>query len=198
MATLDLVLIIPMVVASSMFLVDCALGSYYKERLSFVAMQAANFAANLPFDQEPVKPTEKVVKDLLQKMNAGCANLKVTVKPITVGEQDALSVELSANMPLLRGGVLPGTIGLQENAVCIIPANKVCAAVAINPYPYSYDQQQSQVPCIYVPVIQPRHNMPVWQFPYDTAINNLHIVQGSDPGIANRVNHYYQGHPSLY
>jgi len=198
-AVADVLIMLPLIIGSSFFVIDSGLASCYKQKLTAVLNQAANYAVNLPAEQSFVKPTESVVKELLKKNNLNATNLSVKVEATTIGDNDAITVSVSAFLPLLQGSFLPIGITLQDQAAAIVPANRVCAAIAINPYPYSYENPQANQ-SVYVPIIQPKHNMPVWQFPNDTAINNLHIVQGASPGgsIGNRNNQYFADRPSLY
>jgi hypothetical protein len=199
MATADLMIVLPLTVAGSFFIIDSGLASCYKQKLTFVLNQAAGYAVNLPPDQSPIQPTEGVVKELMKKSMASVTNLKIKVDATTVGDNDAITVSATAFVPLLQGSFLPIGITMQDQATAIVPANRVCAAIAINPYPFSYENPQAKQ-SVYVPIIQPNHNMPVWQFPDDTAINNLHVVQGAIPmGSSNMHNNqYFLDRPSLY
>lgn len=199
MATADIVIMLPLIIGGSFFVIDSGLASCYKQKLTFVLNQAANYAVNLPPDQSPIKPTESVAKELLKKSMATVTNLKINVQATTIGDNDAVTVSATAFFPLLQGSFLPIGITLQDQATAIVPANRVCAAIAINPHPYSYENPQANQ-SVYVPIIQPKHNMPVWQFPIDTAINNLHVVQGASPSgsLSNHNNQYFIDRPSLY
>ncbi len=199
MATADILIMIPVILGSFYLIVDSALASCHKLKLTSVLNQAANYAVNLPPDQSPIKPTEGVVKELISKNMPTVTNAKIKVEATTVGDNDAITVSATAFCPLLQGSFLPIGITLQDQATAIVPANRVCAAIAINPYPYSYENPQANQ-SVYIPIIEPKHNIPVWQFPTDTAINNLHIVQGASPSgsLSNHTNQYFIDRPSLY
>lgn len=199
MATADILIMIPFIIGGAFFVTDSGLTSCYKQKLTFILNQAADYAVNLPPGTDVTKPTEQLVRDLTKKSGLQNSNLKIKVTTTTVGDNDAISVTATAAFPLLQGSFLPVQISLQDAAVAIIPANRICAAIAINPYPYSYENPEANQ-SVYVPIIQPKHNMPVWQFPFDTAINNLHVVQGEGPsGPRNaRNNDYFAARPSLY
>lgn len=200
MATADILILIPVIVGGSFFVIDAGLASCYKQKLTFVLTQAANYAVNFPPDQSPIKPTEGVVKELMNKSSLTVTNLKVKVEATTIGDNDAITVTATAFFPLLQGSFLPVGIELKDQATAIVPANRTCAAIAINPFPYSYENPKANQ-CVYVPIIEPKHNMPVWQFPNDTAINNLHVVQGDSPNgslNASSNNKYFLDRPSLY
>jgi len=199
MATADILIVLPLTIGCAFFLVDSGLASCYKQKLTSVLNQAADYAVNLPVEVSPIKPTEGVVKELINKNVNAATNVNVKVETTTIGDNDAITVSATAFFPLLQGSCLPIGITLQDQATAIVPANRVCAAIAINPYPYSYENPQANQ-SVYIPVIRPKHNMPVWQFPNETAINNLHVVQGSAPsGPANpRANQFFTDRPSLY
>ena len=199
MATADILIMIPLVIGSFYFIVDSGLASCYKLKLTAVLNQAANYAVNLPPEPNSLKSTESVVKELLNKNLGTVTNVKIKVEATTIGDNDAISVSVTALCPLLQGSCLPIGITLQDQATAIVPANRVCAAIAINPYPYSYENPQANQ-SVYIPIIQPRHNMPVWQFPSDTAINNLHVVQGASPSgpLSYHTNQFFLDRPSLY
>lgn len=199
MATADILILLPIIIGGSFFVIDAGLASCYKQKLTFVLTQAANYAVNLPPQQSPTKPTESVVKELMGKSMLTVTNLKIKVEATTIDDNDAISVSVTAFFPLLQGSFLPVGIELKDQATAIVPANRVCAAIAINPYPYSYENPKANE-CVYVPIIEPKHDMPVWQFPNDTAINNLHVVQGASPSGSSsaRINKYFLDRPSLY
>jgi hypothetical protein len=186
-------------IGSSFFIIDSGLASGYKQKLTSVLIQAADYAVNLPPDQSPIKPTEGVVKELMSKGMATVTDLKIKVETTTIGDNDAITVSATAFFPLLQGSFLPIGMTLQDRATAIVPANRVCAAIAINPYPYAYENPRGNQ-SVYVPIIEPKHNLPVWQFPDDTAINNLHVVQGASPSgsLSNQNNQYFIDRPSLY
>ncbi len=199
LGVVDLMIMVPMVVIASFLLMDTGLAAIYKQKLSFVLIQAANYAVNLPPSENPESHVKAVVTELCTKSGLKCQRLKLAVKETTIGDDQAISISASADFPLLEGSVLPVSVNLQDTAVALIPANRICAAIAISPYPYSQQSPQSEI-SVYLPIIAPRHNMPVWKFPYDIAINNLRHVDGQAPPVAPPVpkNLYFNSRPSLY
>jgi len=161
MATADILIMIPLVIGSFYFIVDSGLASCYKLKLASVLNQAADYAVNLPPDPNALKSTEGLVRELLNKNVGTVTNVKIKVEATTVGDNDAVTISVSALCPLLQGSCLPLGVTLQDQATAIVPANRICAAIAINPYPYSYENPQANQ-SVYIPIIEPKHNMPVW------------------------------------
>ncbi len=199
MGVVDLAITIPIFVVGVFFLTDLAQMGSDKVKLSAVLTQAANYAATLPPDQDPAKPTEAVVKALCAQNNLIINGMKVTVKKTTIADCDAVSVNTTGFVPLLQGSMLPATVPIQDSAAAIYPANRVYGVVAISPYPYSCDNPAA-AQSIYIPIIHPRSGTPIWQFPYDAALNNLHVVQGNvpSPPATESIDRYFKERPSLY
>lgn len=200
-ATADLLIIIPFVVAGCLVLIDASLTGFYKQRLSTVLAQAAQHAANLPPGQDPVAPTESLVQQLVTASNLKISNLKVTVKPVEVETCKAVQVTASGVFPLLEGSALPVSIPLQDTSVALIPPNRVCALIAITPGSYA-QQYPSRGPSVYIPVVQPTNNLPIWSFPYATAISSVSVERGASPTLPppqpSSNKNYFEGRESLY
>ena len=199
MLAAELSIFVPLIVVGGFLLLDAGLMSLQKQKLSFVLIQTANYLVNLPPEDDPIKPAEGLIKDLCKKSGLSYSNLNIKVEKTSIGDNEALSVTAKANFPLLQGSALPVEIAMQDTEVAIIPANRVCGAIAISPYPYSYEAPNAGI-SVYLPIIQPRHPMPIWQFPYETAINNLHHVQGAPPPSTPPTpkNPYFNDKPSIY
>lgn len=195
----ELAVVIPLLVMGGIVLLDAGLISLQLQKFSFVLMQAADYVVNLPPEEDPIPTAEGIVKDLCKQAGLKCTRLKVTVSKATVGDNEAIAIKATAKFPLLNGTALPMEINLDDTEVAIIPANRICGSIAISPYPYSFENSQAGE-SVYIPIIQPRHPMPVWQFPYETAINNLHHVKGPLPPTVAPVpkNAYFYDHPSIY
>jgi len=197
MGVADLMIVIPLLIISVFFLGDIAQIGQCREKLSFILNQAANYAVNLPPDVDCSVQTVQLAELLCLRNNLRVNKLKITVERTIVGGSEALTVTANGDIPLLAGSVLPAMTHLQDVATAIVPTNRVYAAVAINPYPYSTDNPTAQN-SLYLPVVRPQAGLPIWQFPYDQALNNLHVVQGVAPPIAENKDPYFADRPSLY
>jgi hypothetical protein len=197
MGVADLMIVIPLLIVGVFFLGDIAQIGTSREKLSFILGQAANYAVNLAPDVDPAVQTTQLTELLCIRNNLRVSKLNIKVEQITVSGCDAISVKASADIPLLAGSILPGMSHVEDVATALVPANRVCATVAINPYPFSTDNPTAGA-SIYVPVIQPKSGVPVWQFPYDAAINNLHVVEGVTPAAPSIKDPYFAERPSLY
>ena len=60
-------ILIPIMSAGGIFILDSALGGYYKQNVGFIVNQSANYAVNLPPNEDPEKPTQAVAKELFKK-----------------------------------------------------------------------------------------------------------------------------------
>ncbi|MFN8554781.1 MAG: hypothetical protein U0103_25190 [Candidatus Obscuribacterales bacterium] len=198
-ATADLLMIIPVTILIVVCLVDTGLGCIYKQKLSFVMNQTAEYIVNRPEHDDDQKQAELMLKKLCARSGLKGQNLKVTTKTVQVDDNDAVILNATIDLPLIEGMSLPVSIGMEDKAVAVLPANRVTAAVAISPYPYSYEDSQTG-PSLYIPIVQPKHTMPIWQFPYDVAINNLHIKQGIPPSLTPPAPHnvWFNDLPSVY
>jgi hypothetical protein len=182
MATADLLITIPLVVMLSFFVVDSALGSYYKQRLGCLLDQAAEFGANYPVGKDPLQPTEEMVASLLRRSSMQALKLKVKAKEIEVEGNSAIEVSATGEFPLLQGSLLPVSIPLKETSVALVPVNKVCAFIALSPSSYA-SQYPGRGLSLYIPVVKPKQELPVWSFPYDTAIGSVSIAKGEQPTL---------------
>jgi len=197
MAIAELGILIPIILILTAFLADLFQAGWYKNRLAFVLTQSASYGASLPEDADLTKLATDMAKQLCAKNSLESTNVKLNVKQISVGDADAVSISGSIRVPLVPGNILPASINLSDTATALIPANRVSGAIALTPYPYSAEIPASNL-SLYIPIVQPRHQLPIWQFPYDSALNNLHLVQGNSPNPKPVIDSYYNSRPSLY
>jgi len=142
--------------------------------------QAARYAANIPGNTDPVEPTKKLVKNLLRQNALKGKDIKVKVEQVRVEDAEAISVTTTLSVPLLEGTMLPVSITISDTSVSLVPANKVMALVAISPSSYAQSYPQRNL-SLFLPIVKPRADLPVWSFPYDTAIGSLSLQGGSPP-----------------
>jgi hypothetical protein len=197
MATTDLMILLPIVVAGVACLCDFGELAWYKERLGFVLNQTANYAVNLPLDADQNRETERMLTALCTENCLQAAKLKIQVTKCTINDCEALTVNADVDVPLVKGSVLPAAVHLRDSATALVPANRICGAIAISPYPFSTENPDKNY-SVYVPIVQPTRPLPVWQFPYDAALNNMHIVQGECPPVPAKVDPYFSSRPSIY
>ncbi|MFN8554783.1 MAG: hypothetical protein U0103_25200 [Candidatus Obscuribacterales bacterium] len=198
-ATADLMMLIPVSILIVVCLVDAGLGCVYKQKMSFVMNQTANYIVNLPENNADQKQAESMLKQLCALSGLKGRNLRVCTKMVQVDDNDAVSLTAQIELPLLEGTALPVSLTMQDTVTAVLPANRVCAAIAISPYPYSTEESNTG-PALYIPIIKPKYTMPIWQFPYDAAINNLHVKQGAAPALTPPPpqNPWFNDFPSLY
>ncbi len=117
MGVVDLMIVIPATIGAILFLMDTGLGMYDKSKLSFVATQAASFAASLPQNQDPTEQTKQLVSDLMKSMAIPSKAVKVGVSRITLAGRPGINVQISDEFPLFgQASFLPAKISLQDNA----------------------------------------------------------------------------------
>lgn len=182
MAACDLLLVIPAVVLGIFFLIDAGLAAHYKSKLGIVLLETAEYAANLPPDVALEKAVNDELRDLLRANSVRAKNIKVTTKRTSVADVEAIMVSATTMVPLLEGGILPIEIPLSDTATALIPPNKVYALIAVSPSSYSQNYPGRGL-SVYIPIVRPRAGLPIWSFPYDTAIGSLNVVKGSVPTI---------------
>ena len=186
--TFDVLIVIPLIIIGIVCVINSCVVGFYKQKLTFITTQAASYAANLPPNVEPTKPTEKLVAALVKRCELSGVNLKVAIKNIEIEDQDAVAVTVTGNFSLLhlQGIPTPMGVSMSDSSTALIPANRVCAAIAISPYPYSCNDPDSKI-SVYVPIIQPRNHLQVWEFPRESSVNALHNV-GDQPPAAPQPN----------
>ena len=116
-----LVLIITGTVLGTLLLVNSGLSTYYKEKLGFVANQAAQFAFQIPADKDPKAQTTAFVLELMEKIGLPSENTVVTTdNTVQVAGVRGAKVVITANLKLIgKGDVLPLTIPLTETSIAI-------------------------------------------------------------------------------
>jgi hypothetical protein len=157
--------------------------------------------ADLDSDKDPDKEAAKYVEGLLKASGQPVKSLKVKVKKFEINDASAVSVTVEGNYPLVQSNLLPGDITLTETAAALVPARKICGYVAISPDAYA-DPINKRRPSIYCPIVRPNRKLPIWTFPYDTAIGSLNVERGPTPKIENisvqKQDGYFNGMESIY
>lgn len=114
-------LIIVTTVTALGLLVNAGMSTYYKEKMSFVANQTAQYAVSLPATEDLESKTEECAKGLLKALGLPTQGCKVKVQPVMVADMPAVSVTVTAhNLPLLANvQMLPSAISMQDTAVAL-------------------------------------------------------------------------------
>lgn len=115
-------LIVVITVAAVSLLTNSGMSCFYKQKISFIAMQTAIYVAGLPMDADKRTKGEEMAKNLISTMGMNPRSADVQVKEITVQGAPAVSVKVvMANLPLLQGegGMLPLSVTLGDEAVAI-------------------------------------------------------------------------------
>jgi hypothetical protein len=184
-------------------IVDSAVLACCKLKLGAVTQDAAKFTAelNTDSDKEIDKTARKYVEGLLKESRQPYTNLTVKVKRFQISDAEALSVTVEGSYPLVENNLLPGRISLCETAAALIPARKICGYVAISPDAWA-DPSSQRRPSIYLPIVRPNRHLPVWTFPYDTAIGSLNLQRGTQPDLQRlsqqKTDDYFKGMESIY
>ena len=201
LATSEMMIIIPVAVLLLFVIIDSAVLACCKMKLGAVVQESVKFVADLDTDQDLDKEASKYVTGLLQASGQPVKSLKVKVKRFEINDALAISVTVEGNYPLAQSNLLPAEITLTETAAALVPARKICGYVAISPDSYA-DPLNKRRPAVYCPIVRPNRKLPIWTFPYDTAIGSLNLQRGTAPKIENipvqKPDSYFSGLESIY
>jgi hypothetical protein len=201
LATSEMMIIIPVAVLLMFVIVDTAVLACCKLKLGAVVQDSAKFIADLDSDQDANKEAPKYIDGLLKASGQPVKSLKVKVARFEINDAAGISVTVEGTYPLVQSNLLPGEITLTETAAALVPARKICGYVAISPDAYA-DPINKRRPAIYCPIVHPNRKLPIWTFPYDTAIGSLNVERGPIPKIENipvqKQNAYFNGLESIY
>ncbi len=114
-------LIIVCTVTSLGLLVNAGMSTYYKEKISFIANQTAQYAVSLGPGDDVQAKSEECAKGLLKALGLPSEGCKVKVELKTVADMNAISVTvLAQNLPLLANvQMLPTSIAMQDTGVAL-------------------------------------------------------------------------------
>jgi hypothetical protein len=110
-------------VLGSLLLLNIGGASYCKEKVGFIADQAAYYGASLPDTPARAALVTTMVDDLLKSMGLPTSSTTVTTTDLTVNSQAAVAVTVSTTASTLLAGqfanVLPGQLGLTYSATSV-------------------------------------------------------------------------------
>jgi Flp pilus assembly protein TadG len=115
-----LMMIIMGTVGAVLLMVNTGMSMYYKQKLSFVAQQAASYIALLSAADDIEVKGEDTSRALMQAMGMDPNRCTVHIELTTVQDLPAVSVTLATDVKLFgKGDVLPLSIKIQDTAVAI-------------------------------------------------------------------------------
>lgn len=198
MIVCELAILIPILVCATLFLADTGLAMYYRSKFNFVLEQVAQIAIQIPTLDRQKEVAQTTASKMFIALGLNATGLKVDVKETQINGYQALQISGKATFRLLRGmDFLPSIMNMADLTIAIIPANRTEALIAISPYPYALNPEQDQQ-CIYLPILAPRPDLPVWRFPYDEALNRIHLLDGGVPEARTNAVRWPNIPPSLY
>jgi hypothetical protein len=107
-------------VIAGLFLVNAGLSLYFKEKLGFIANQAAQFAFQIEPPEDPTARTQQFVRELVTQLALPASNVQVTATRGLTGGVNSTTVRINLGMRLFgRGDVLPFSIPMNETSVAI-------------------------------------------------------------------------------
>lgn len=110
-------------VLGTLLIANAGFATYFKEKIAFVANQAADYAAVLPPDATRNGLVVNEVKQLMTSMGYPTNNLQVTVTDMTVIARPAVKVTITAPFSAVFGNVglsvIPPVITVSDSAVAL-------------------------------------------------------------------------------
>lgn len=201
LATTELMVIVPVAVMLFFLILNASVIACSKMKLGAVAQEAAKYTSELDSDRDLEKEAAKFVLGVLSAAGQPVKSLVVRVKRIEICDSQAVTVTVEGKYPLIESNLLPCQIPLKETAVALLPSRKICGYVAISPDAYA-DPAGNRRPSVYCPIVRPNRRLPIWTFPYDTAIGSLHLERGTAPKLESSPKPgdagYFSGLESLY
>lgn len=151
MAAVDLMIIVPLTVFAVLLLMNTGMAFYLKEKLAFVAQQAARHAAGFP-DNEMEEQASSFAKELMRKMNLDSSATKVETASTTVSGEPAVEVKISSWMSTF-GNIdwLPKTVSVSDSAVAV--ASDTAGAYG---YLRLVKGAASAPGAVYLPIVRPK------------------------------------------
>lgn len=106
-------------ICAVLLLVNSGMAMYHKNRLGFVALQTANYAASIP--KSELGSVKTFAKELLQSMGADSMEANVESSEILVKGKPAVKVVITNKCVLFESGYdfLPKSIAMSDAATCV-------------------------------------------------------------------------------
>lgn len=198
LGTISMVLAFPLLVTTMLLSIDCGLANFYAKRLRLINKQVAAYMVN-NFDQEYGAVQAKLLTEkLCQVSGLRMTNIEVKVEAATVEGAEGITMKVTARSPLLLCEMLPPAVTISSQVFEPLPLNRRFAQLNAFAYPF-VNVSPSRGWSVYLPIVRPKSNMPVWSFGADDTIESLHLVQGEAPTVrpSSSVD-YFEHRESLY
>ncbi|HEY9775185.1 MAG TPA: hypothetical protein V6C81_15580 [Planktothrix sp.] len=157
MGVADLVIVIPATILCFFFLTNTGLSVYYKGKLGNAADQAAIYASHDLYSPDVNGDTTEFINQLFTKMSVPVSKVEVKVDQITVGNQPAVSVNITSDFDLLKGSPLPYKIRLSETSVTV---KQLVAQQAVHAF------VNGHMRTVYIPLTRRLNGMPTLYNPH--------------------------------
>lgn len=116
-------LIISITVAAVSLLINSGMSMFYKQKISYVAMQTATYTAQLKMNEDKVGKGEAAAKKMLEAMGFSTVNSEIEIKEENIEDAPCISVSITLkNLPLFQGsepGMMPFSVTLGDKAIAI-------------------------------------------------------------------------------
>jgi hypothetical protein len=159
-------------VSAVLLLLNTGLASYNKEKIGYVANQAALYATSLNNvnAQTRASSVSSFVDTLFSQMGVKAANTSVQISDFAVGKWAGVKVSISTDLPTLNSSalstMLPQQLHVSDNAVAIKAPYATQYLKGVDPI----GSGQVVVPIIEAPNgILPADSLPAWSI----GLNNL-------------------------
>lgn len=116
-------LVVAAIVLGTLFLVNAGVSTYCKEKLGFIANQAADYAAVLPPDGARQGLVQNMVRELVSKMGFSTSGTQVSIQDLTLVSRPAVKVTVttpfSTFLSAVGGNIIPPLITMSDSAVAL-------------------------------------------------------------------------------
>ncbi|CAN5274618.1 hypothetical protein BH10CYA1_BH10CYA1_58860 [soil metagenome] len=158
-------LVVAAIVLGTLLLVNAGVSTYCKEKLGFIANQAADYAAVLPPDGARQGLVQNMVRELVGKMGFSTAGTQVTIEDLTLvsrpGVKVTVTTPFSTFLSSVGGNIIPPLITLSDSAVALSNGWYPAYAVVVDL------QGQKTLSILVDPAGQiPNDTLPVYGFNY--------------------------------
>jgi hypothetical protein len=95
---------------------------FYKQKISYIAMQTATYTAYLPVSADKKNAGETFARKLIESMGMSIANADIQIREENIEDAPAVVVEITiSKLPLIHseGGMLPFNITLGDRAIAL-------------------------------------------------------------------------------